>query len=126
MALFRDPVMDGDIPREPHLGILTGDDGRVTAIPIGATVYIILDPTKADHVIPLILAKVSRRELVFIAWSGDPNNQRTVRFKAKWDGVYRSTIRNADQKLEAGKITTQAKKHVDVEVAKPIDEDQEL
>lgn len=62
--------LQGIAPVQPHLALLTDEHGGVTAIPPGATIFIIEDPTKLDRIFPMILAKVTRRSIHFICGCG--------------------------------------------------------
>jgi hypothetical protein len=46
-------------PDGPHLGLLTGP-GTVIAIPVGATMMEIMDPTDSRGITPLLLVEVAR------------------------------------------------------------------
>lgn len=76
----------GEPPSEPHLGVLTGSDGQMMAIPVGAMMYIVEDPKRADKVTPLILMKVSLTALWFACACGQKDCTRRFRFTMKAEG----------------------------------------
>lgn len=81
-------------PREPHLALLI-DDGTgpaMVALPIGSMLCIVTDPTKIDGIIPLVLAKVHKEHLDFFAYTRNKKSTRAVRFKADWQGKYKSVM----------------------------------
>lgn len=86
--------IEGDVPNEPHLALLTDDTGLATAIPVGATLYIVEDASRADKVFPVVLAKVSRRAIVFVCACGEPNCNRTYRYVNNVQGWHKPKQRN--------------------------------
>lgn len=81
-----DPLHAGpEAPKEPHLGLLI-KEGQTVAIPPGATMFIIMDPSRAEMITPLVLARVSPKELTFHCACGDPKCNRIGRFRAVWTG----------------------------------------
>ena len=84
-------------PGEAHLGLLVGD-GEVLAIPRGARMMLIIDPTRADGIIPLVLSKVTKKFIEFFSVSSNPKNSRRVRFVAQWSGQHLSALKEDSQR----------------------------
>lgn len=78
---FKPSDLGGQAPKVPHLGVLTDESGELLAIPPGAIMYIIEDPTNIEKIFPMALLKVNRREIVFKCVCHDPNCSRTFKYK---------------------------------------------
>jgi hypothetical protein len=93
MAPHVDHALVGDAPKDakgelvPHLA-LRMDQGAFLAVPPGAMLAIVENPERYDGVIPVILLKVSRKELVFRCGCGNGSCTRVGKFKAIWKGVH--------------------------------------
>lgn len=68
--------IEGTAPTKPHFTVLTDESGLAMAIPPGATMFIVEDPTRMDKVFPLILLSVSRRRIVFACGCGNASCTR--------------------------------------------------
>jgi len=68
---FAPSSIEGDVPEGAHLAVLTDESGLATAIPRGATVYLIEDPTRADRIFPMVLYSVSKTKIVFLCGCGE-------------------------------------------------------
>lgn len=77
-------------PDKPHLAVMTGN-GTATAIPIGATMLVIEDPTRADKITPLILLKVSAKTIDFACACMRPGCTRKLRYRVERSGYHPST-----------------------------------
>lgn len=77
----------GEAPVGNHLGLLLRD-GEMLAIPQGAHMAIITDPTRADGVTPLVLFKVSPKRLVFRCACGKERCTRVLTFAASQTGYH--------------------------------------
>ncbi len=80
--------IEGEPPDQPHLGLLTDNSGAAIAIPPGATMYLILDPSRADKVIPLVLFKVSLKKLEFLCACGNRKCSKRYVFVAQNKGFH--------------------------------------
>lgn len=92
---------EADAPDEPHLLILTGMEGTQglwTALPPGANLTLVEDPSKMDKIFPMVLAKVSRKALDFVCACGQPNCNRRIRFVANVSGWHSEKQRPKMQK----------------------------
>lgn len=81
--------LEGEAPSEPHLLILVGAEGEVgmwTALPRGASITLVEDPSKADKIFPMVLYKVSRKALDFVCACGQTSCNRRIRFVANVSG----------------------------------------
>ena len=91
-----------EAPREPHLGLLVRG-GTVCPIPPGAMIYVVEDPTRADKVMPLVLAKVSAKAIDFVCGCGQPKCSRRIRYRAEKSGHHppihqtHSTVQSKDE-----------------------------
>lgn len=56
-------------PKEPHMALLAKDLTAI-AIPRGATLYIIEDPSRADKILPLVLKRAAMKRLDFYCACG--------------------------------------------------------
>lgn len=56
---------EGEKPRDPHLALLMDESGMRLAIPPGASLWIVEDPSDETKVFPLTLSKVSHKALTF-------------------------------------------------------------
>lgn len=86
-----------EAPKQAHLAVVTEADGRAMAIPPGAVMYIIIDPTRPEKIIPLVLHKVTKKFIEFYAPTSDKTSTRKVRFVAQWSGDYKSPTKDAIQ-----------------------------
>lgn len=84
------PLLGAAAPKRPHLGLVIGEAAapETLAIPPGANMAIIIDPSKPDGVVPLVLIDVSIKSLVFRCGCGQADCTRVVTFKAKWTGFH--------------------------------------
>jgi tRNA A37 threonylcarbamoyladenosine synthetase subunit TsaC/SUA5/YrdC len=78
------PLYGADAPKEPHLALMF-KEGEFVAIPVGAMMALVTDPTKADGVLPLVLAKVSKNALEFVIPAASDKHQKRVTFVAKYE-----------------------------------------
>ena len=101
---FEPKSLEGDVPAGAHLAILTDESGLFTAIPVGATVLLVEDPSRMDRVFPMILAKLSRTKMEFICGCGEQGCTRRYAYKLLGGGghhVNRQT--RTQQALDSGK-----------------------
>jgi hypothetical protein len=78
---------DVETPTEPHLGFVTDiSKMEYTAVPPGALMAIITDPTKPDGILPLLLTKVSERKLSFKCACGQPKCSAEFEYVIKVSG----------------------------------------
>lgn len=63
---FKSTVDQGEAPLGPHLGLLLGD-GKIQAIPPGATLYIIEDPSSPGKIFPFILKSCRHDKITFVS-----------------------------------------------------------
>lgn len=78
---FEPKSLEGKVPDGAHLAVLTDESGLFTAIPPGATVLLVEDPSRMDRVFPMILAKVNRRTMEFICGCGEQGCTRRYVYK---------------------------------------------
>lgn len=81
------PDEAANVPSEPHLGLQV-KDGTITAIPKGATMAIIMDPTRVDGVIPLVLLKVTAKALYFRCACGRDGCSLRLTYRASRTGYH--------------------------------------
>lgn len=81
-------LLEGERPKMNHLGLWTGPGNFTTAIPPGATLYIIESGKDGarDTAFPLILLNVSKRGMELKCACGQPTCSKKVKFKASWTG----------------------------------------
>lgn len=70
----------------PHLGLLDGETGTWTGIPVGSGMAIIIDPTNPTKVLPLVLVEVKLNKLTFKCACGQRACTRLYRFNATMTG----------------------------------------
>lgn len=58
-------------PKVPHFALLTDVSGQRTAIPPGASLWLVEDASQMDKIFPLTLKKVSLKKLHFEMITGD-------------------------------------------------------
>jgi hypothetical protein len=87
---FAPKAMEGEAPAQAHLAIMTDESGLWTAIPPGARMLIVEDPTRLDRIQPLILAKVTRTKLIFRCGCGEDTCTRIYVYAAAKAGWHRS------------------------------------
>ncbi len=61
---FLPSKLQGDVPDKPHLA-LRMPHGEALPIPVGATLIVVHDPTRANEVEYLILSKVTKKAWEF-------------------------------------------------------------
>lgn len=76
----------GEAPKGAHLAVVTGADGSAMAIPVGALMYVVLDPTRPDRVWPMELVKVTEKGLRFRCPCRKPNCTRVLRYSLTAEG----------------------------------------
>lgn len=81
---FEPSKLEGEAPKEPHLAVFM-EDGWV-ALPKGARFLIVRDPKRVDRIIPVFLAKVDQKQLVFRCNCGQHNCTRVLRYQLKAEG----------------------------------------
>ncbi len=74
----------------PHLGLLMSDSS-VGAIPPGATVFYIEDPTRVDGVFPWVFVKATRKAWWFQCGCGKSGCTRTMKMTALYRGQHQET-----------------------------------
>lgn len=79
-----DPMGKG--PKEPHLGLLAGE-GSVIAIPRGATLVEIIDPSDSRAITPLVLVEVKPGHWTFRC-SCNAQCRMVYRFRATAEGSH--------------------------------------
>lgn len=70
----------GSAPKQPHLGVVIDASGELLAIPPGAIVYFIEDPSNNAKIMPVALRKVSLKKLSFECQCHDPNCSRVLEY----------------------------------------------
>ncbi len=86
--------IEGEPPVGAHLAVLTDDTGHAMALPVGCTMYIIEDPTRADKTFPVVLARVNRRVIEFLCACGNPSCTRKYRFVNNVSGWHKKKPRH--------------------------------
>jgi len=87
MGLQRHADHGGKAPDKPHLAVtIDKDTGDLLAIPPGAVMHIITDPTKKDGVLPIVLLLVSPKRLVFGCACKSPSCNVRYEFRASRSG----------------------------------------
>ena len=84
---FQKPAFEGEAPKTAHLALMVGPT-EALAIPPGAKLFIVTDPERADRIIPVYLAKVTRRELVFRCNCSNPKCTRVLKYQLKVEGFH--------------------------------------
>jgi hypothetical protein len=114
MPVVRDPNnLLGDVPDQPHLGLITDETGAAIAIVPGASMMIIEDPSRADKVFPVVLAKVAFKSgvpdyLLFICACGEIGCSRNYRFKCTTGGWHKAKRRpTAQHRSDDGEVNVQ-------------------
>lgn len=93
--------IEGDAPSEPHLALYTDESGLATAIPPGATLFLVEDPSRADKVFPMILLSVSKKALLFACACGDASCTRKYKFVNNVSGMHAPKKRNTAHAAES-------------------------
>lgn len=78
----------GEKVEGPHLALVTSETMEAIAIPPGAMMLIVEDPTRADGVFPIVLLSVSRKHMKFQCGCGLVNCTRTAEMAIKWRGKH--------------------------------------
>ena len=87
MALERVSDGGGKAPTKPHLGVVTNaTTNDVMAIPPGAVMYIIEDPTDKDRIFPLVLLSATVKRIVFGCACKRPGCNVRYEFRASRSG----------------------------------------
>lgn len=99
-----DTKQGGEAPLQPHLGLLTGP-GEITAIPVGAHIFAIENPRRADTITEYLLEKVIYKdhvltEIRLVAYSKSTKTTRRLRLIASYDGEHVSPLDAETQKAE--------------------------
>lgn len=83
------PFVDDNEPPtdEPHLGLLI-KDGTMVAIPKGATMALIMDPSRLDGITPMVLTKVALKSLTFRCACGNPKCSRVLKYTLSSSGQH--------------------------------------
>lgn len=75
------PDKETEAPRDPHFALLVGD-GEAIAIPRGAHLLMVDDPTGKKHKpMPLLLHTVSFKKIVFVCGCGRPGCTRVYEYQ---------------------------------------------
>jgi hypothetical protein len=85
-----DPIIQNNLSRpegtdKPHLVLMTGPEDAI-AIPLGAKMFIVVDPDRADRIIPVFLANITRDALTFRCNCGQPKCTRVLSYKVRASG----------------------------------------
>jgi len=86
MAAISDLV--GKVPEGPHLGLITDSSGLAVAIPPGAVMLEIIDPTRPDRVRRLVVKEVKRGRWTFKCGCVNPRCTVEVTFRATETGSH--------------------------------------
>lgn len=82
------PFQDsGKAPKQPHLGVMV-QGGECLALPPGAQMLIVEDPTDDHQITPVILVKVSLRQIVFRCACHKPNCTRVLKYQLRAEGIH--------------------------------------
>lgn len=80
-----------DLPRgcdKPHLAVVKDELGGALGIPVGATLLVVIDPTRPDGVTPWILAKVTNKKLTLLCACGNAECTRVLTYAASIKGSH--------------------------------------
>lgn len=64
-------------PKVPHLALWDTENGGVLGIPVGSAMALIFDPAAQDGILPLILAKVTKRAIYWKCACGNATCTKT-------------------------------------------------
>ncbi|MFT3866825.1 MAG: hypothetical protein QM729_21390 [Solirubrobacterales bacterium] len=65
-------TLEGKAPSQPHFALLTNSNGQRTAIPPGASLWMVLDPSDANGgILPFLLKSVSAHKIVLTLMTKD-------------------------------------------------------
>lgn len=100
-----DEKSGGTAPSQAHMALQTGKVGEPDAllpIPVGAHLFFISDPRRADGITEVILEKVvfenyALKEVRFVAFTRSDKSTRRLTLKAVWEGKYKSGLENEDE-----------------------------
>lgn len=70
----------------PHLGLMDGETGAWTGIPVGSMMAIIIDPRVQTKILPLVLVDVKFKRLTFKCACGQRGCSRLYHFHATMTG----------------------------------------
>jgi hypothetical protein len=68
-------------PEGAHLAVVTSATGEALAVPVGATIFLVEDPTRPDKIIPMILTKVSTKTWRFLCGCGQRECNRVMEYR---------------------------------------------
>lgn len=91
---------EGEQPIGGHLAYLADPNGLFVALVPGTQMLLIEDTNRADKIFPVVLAKVSRRKLIFHCACKDPRCTRTYSFECKASGWHHQQQRNTAHEAE--------------------------
>ena len=82
-------LLEGKTPEGPHLAVLRNSTtGEALAIPQGAMMFLITDPTKPEGTIPMVLLHVSNKSLQFRCACGKPTCTRVLKYQLRVEGFH--------------------------------------
>lgn len=97
---FEAKSLEGPAPSKPHLLILTDDSGLYTAIPPGAVVLIVENPSKLDSIFPMVLHSVNHKVIRFRCACGRQGCNRLIEYRASMSGHHQQSSKASKQAFE--------------------------
>lgn len=79
-------AFEGEPPEGPHFALYTDRSGLAIAVPVGARLDLVLDPTRPDGITPQFIAKLTRRQIIFRCACMRPECTRTLTYSLRVSG----------------------------------------